>query len=360
MLQKTEKEIGAELEKLQVACTEKLGSEPTIVKDSYKKELAYMKKVLPNLDKISQANRAFVRTKAKYKDELRSPAIFFEGVVMGVSAPFDMVGSVIKAARQAYKVDPQKAIAEGIVDVEGKPLDTRTHFKSGKENRSFGKPLPDHSWIKNVFGIASGKDLEPKTFKLVISDDQALEETPMWVPVTFRANLPDLQPNPNEYKMNPSTRLQFEVLEQSGMPELTKLMEDSMLERYKVPLSEVPQYHMRTADDPQRIVIVEGDVSNIAFSPNAVTGNKMLVLDDESLPTEHPGVTCWVPEHLFESLNFGKGSRAIVVGQTTEAMFQGEPNHLINVLGVYAIPELRIPPDEVSHKVLERSARQIR
>jgi hypothetical protein len=158
--------------------------------------------------------------------------------------------------------------------------------------------------------------------------------------------------------LNPYSRIQFEVLPETA--DVMDIFEGGLLNHLLAELGDLPEYHKTVASDPQRVVIVQGDVQYVSPDPNASTGNRMMVLDDPSLPEDHPGVTCWIPEHLHENVDFGSGSRVIVVGSTTEAHFQEDINYLINVTGLYAIPKFKVPADEVPQGVTRRDAQQVR
>jgi len=347
--------IQEQLESLASACEAKLGIAKKIVYDKYASTVEDLKTKLPQLDEKKLLARAFIITKGYYKRELRSPAKFFEGVILGVNSPFDMVALARRQAAEMYRTDPEKAIKEGWTDAEGNPLDRRTSFGSGRANPNYGKPLPEHSYIQNIFGVCRAQgEKEFVPFKLTLGDQLANKiEIPTMVPVQFRANIPEAQDDPNVRRLNPYTRMTFTPVQVDGF-DVETILNDKMLDRYKVELGDLQAYHARVASDPQRIVITQADVQYIDPEVNAVTGNKMMVLDDATLPDDHPGVTAWVPPHLLDAIDFGIGSRVWVIGSTVEAQFNEGPSILINVLGIHAIPEYKVPPDEVSAGIVSK------
>ena len=138
------------------------------------------------------------------------------------------------------------------------------------------------------------------------------------------------------------------------------ILEHKDLSRFKTDLKEIPEYHGQVADDPQRVVITQGDVQHISPEANPTTGNKMMVLDDDNLGDQDNGITCWIPPHLQAQIDFGAGSRVVVVGSTNEAEFQEGVNYLINVTGLYALPDYKLPPDEVPRAAVTRDLRQVK
>jgi len=297
--------------------------------------------------------RAWSITRSFFRQELRSPALFFEGVVLGVAPPFDTIAQMRRTAKEVFAVDPDRAVREGFTNSEGIPLDNRKTFSSGAPNANYGKPLPEHAYITNVFGIARKQgEADFKPFKMMLGDAHTNLNVPLNQPVTFRANIPDRQPDPSELRLNPYAHINFASMQVADF-KIQEIYEMQILAKYRASLNEIPQYHVRNANDPQRVVITQGDVQFVGAEPNPVTGNRMLVLDDETLPDDANGITAWVPPHLFSLLDCGMGSRIIVVGNTVEATFREGPTYLINVHGLYAIAEFKIAPDEVATQVVQ-------
>jgi len=356
LLEKAEgskEEILEQLNALATACEERLGIPKNDVLAKYEAEYKNLAKVLKTKDADVLARRTFVKIKGIFGQELRSPALIFEGVTLGVTEPFDMVRSARQAAMAAWQEDPHNAIAKGICDSNGVPLDTKATYASGKANRNFGKPLPDHSYIRNVVGIVEHEG-KMKLFSMPLGDRQINVMVLGMQPYTFRANVSNTQNDPNKLALNPYARIEFTPRDE----DIGEVLQDNadVIESFRMVLDEIQQYHGRVSGDPQRFCIVEADVMYIDPQPNPNTGNRMVVLSDESLPQDHPGVTAWIPESI--PVDFGAGSRVVLCGQTTETTFQAEEglNYIINVTGVYAIPELKVPADEVP----QSAVRQVR
>lgn len=370
-MEELEKELAGDvtkqLEALASQVAAKLGQTETDVMTRFQKELELIKKQLPTLSTEVQQSRAFIRVKGLYKQELRSPAKMFEGIILGAASPFDMIGQMMREARARFTKDPEEAVTKGIVSAEGQPLDTRTH-RGVRENPNVGKPLPEHEWIQNLYGIArcpSEPDhTTPKVFTMALGDRLATKvKIPVFKTVVFRANIPDRQPDPKVLKLNPYARIEFTPAEIEDFPPLQAMLEESpLLDAHRVNLDGIAGFHEREQNNPQRFCIVKGDASGILPDPNPVTGNRMIILDDESLPADHDGVVGWVPEELFGMLDFGVGSRIFVTGSTVK--YQPDqsrpPTTMLNVHGVYAVPEYKIPPDEVPQSVISRDAEQVK
>ena len=355
-----DKDVKGGLEMLAKQCEAKLGiPKETVIKD-YEAAAKQMATQLKGLDAKTLSQRVFVKVKGKYKAELRSPAAFFKGIVLGVSEPFNMVAKARREAHEVYTTNPSKAVEEGWTDAEGTPLDRKKTYASGAPNRDYGKPLPTQSLIQNVFGVCQKRGEKTwKIFKIMLGDNLAGKvPVPIMKPVVFRANVATNQRDSNVLALNPYSRIQFDVQQEEH--DVMDIFEGGLLNHLLAELKDLPDYHKRVASDPQRVVIVQGDVQYISPEPNRSTGNRMMVLDDATLDEDHPGVTCWIPEHLHSVVDFGSGSRVVVVGSTTEAKFQDDVNYLINVTGLYAIPKFKVPADEIPQGVTRRDAQQVR
>jgi len=70
-------------------------------------------------------SRALNRLKLIYKKQLRSPAVGFEGIVLGAEEPRDMNARLIRDAIGMFKLNPQAAVSQGVTNEDGQPLDTR-------------------------------------------------------------------------------------------------------------------------------------------------------------------------------------------------------------------------------------------
>lgn len=354
-------DVGDKLKKLQNACQEKLGIEPEQVISTYNKELTRLKSVLADLSEEQLARRAYVTVSGLFKRDLRSPAKFFEGIVIGAGPIFNMVGQAREEALALWQTDREKAIKEGFTDAEGRPLDRREQFASGRKNPEFGKPLPEERNIQNAVGVAAPKGGDIKFFRLVLGENLAGKvKIPLNTPVMFRANIPDTQEDPNMYRLNPYAHIEFQETENPEIPPAEEIYESEYLEKYRVPLGELPDFHKIHGRDPQRFLATVGDVAFIDEAPNPTTGSLRIVLDDETLPEEHDGFAAWVTPHLQGMIDFDMGSRIYACGSSASTEFRDRGEvWMINLFGFFAIPRFKIPKGEAPRGILGKDTEQV-
>jgi len=337
--------------------SEKLSLTAEEVKEEFDNFLQEEKDIHENLSSEQQDQRALQRLALYYKRQLRSPAVGFEGIIIGASDCIDILAKQRKEANELYKTDPMTAISQGLTDEEGTPLDTRETWKNGKHNNQFGKPLSEHNFLRNVFGIAvlnskTNSDGKPRLFQMTLSGQKAQNETlPLFKPVKFMAI--KKEETDNEFKLNASQFTNFTINEKLELPEYRSLIDNHV---GLIKLTELESYHTTNKDDFNRIAVVEGDVSLMNLEPTSV-GSRILVLDDVEASLEDldsKSVTCWIPSRI--NLDFAEGSKVLVVGRTSQGKKRDsngnptdEPGDIsLNVFGIYALPEYKISvPEEV-------------
>jgi len=341
-------EIETKVQELAKVVEDKLGVSSQEVLDQWVEEKALVAQLRPEMDAEQQSKRAFLRLRGHWKKELRSPAIFYEGMIVKVASPMDIMRSMRQAALTIYEKNPHKAVTEGWTDAEGTPLDIRKTYKSGKVNADFGKPLPEHQYIQNIMGVAKSADMvKPVVFTMVLSNRLAGQlDMPLFTPVKFRANPARTQPTDGTLGLNEYSGLRFVPTEIEGFPG-TEAVIEQFFETYMCPVEDLPTWHKQNEDDPRRFVIVEGDVDDVDPQANPTTGNCRIVLIDNSGSVE---IVCWIPEHLKHLLIFDSGSRVIVGGRTAQTTFgegaDAEERTMINVETMYAIPGDMIPLEQ--------------
>jgi len=343
---------------------EKLGIEEKEIDSIYSLLLEEEKKLHPDLSEEDQEKNAVRLLRIRFRRQLRSPAVPFEGIVLGATGIINTTMKRQQQARDYYKENPQKAVDEGFTDEDGNPLDNLKVFSTGRANPNYGRPLKDR-FLRNVFGVAihMGKEERPRPFFLTLNDEQTKMDVPINKPVKFRAidRTPD---GSNKLILNGSTVTKFEKIEKK-LPDAKEIIE-KILSNYKVELANLREAHEEKKEDPLRIIITEGDVVSVELSSSSI--NSRVILDDESIPLIDEngkvkrGTTCWVPAHI--PINFSERSRVLVIGQTGEGAFYDEEERRfvtrpgkgeiqINVLGIIPlegyteIPEIRdIQPEE--------------
>jgi len=344
-------EVIEQLSVLAKQCEEKLGILADAVFAKYEAEFNILKKVMATNDENIIASRTYAKIKGHYNQELRSPALTYTGMVLGVTEPFDMVRSAKRLAAQMWDENKDKAIAEGYCNAQGEALDIKATYANGNPNKKYGTPLPEHSYIRNVIGICQHEG-QMTLFSMMLGDRLYDLDVKTMTPVTFRANPAKNQNEQGILSLNPYSRITFEP---TGADSGEYLQENARLyEEYTMQLGNIQSFHNANSG-PRRFCIAEGDVMYIDYVPNPNTGNKMMVLEDETLPPGHNGITCFIPGHI--NIDFGSGSRVVICGQTTETNYQaeeGEVNYIMNITGLFAIPELKVPCDEVPQSAVQR------
>ena len=338
-------DVQPKIEALANRCVEKLGMDYNEVMTHFETETASItSRMAEGTPREKILRKAWVRTNGHFKGELLSTAVSFAGIVVGVADKFDMATKPRRIAKEMWDADPGKAVKEGYCDVEGVPLDIRKVFaSSGKDNRDYGKPLPEHSFIRNIRGVAKRPDGTLKRFTMALSGTNADIIVPQMVPVNFRANIADDQES--DYKLNQWSRIAFH--EVGGAPEpdfenMPSLLADQY-DQYLCECGGLKDYHARVGGDPQRFVLLNVDIDHVAPEPNPVTKNHMVIVSDDTIDSTQRGITCWVPEHL-QPLEGDAGSRAIIGGSTNESEFGDEKVILVNVHSIYFFPEDLVKP----------------
>jgi len=301
--------------------------------------------------------RTLHRTILFFKRHQRSPAKLFEGMILGISRVRDMSEFQIRQALKLYEENPQKAVTDKIVIVVNDkpiPLDTREKFASGKSNFNYGKPLPEHNYLRTVYGVVKKGTDNPMWFRLNINGEKALQEDiPLFKSVQFRA-LDRTQETDTQLNLNSSSTTAF-VPSDIKLPPVDELLQTHGVNQ--VELANLNEWHTTNKDktNDERIIITKGFVNHI--SDVYSSGNRMLVLDNVE-DIDFVGVTCWMPNHI--PLTISEGCEAYVIGIVNQASKKNDDgsysddleNVTINVLGVHT-DEPMANPEDLTDKVLE-------
>jgi hypothetical protein len=126
----------------------------------------------------------------------------------------------------------------------------------------------------------------------------------------------------------------------SGMPSMRNLVADKLRDKV-TGLTNLENYHnsVQTKPAKERIVVTDGNVTNMNMNPNK-TGNRTLFISDINADFNYEdggysSTPCWVPPHI--DIDFGIGSHVMVIGRTSQSRNQetGELRQCsINVFGV--------------------------
>lgn len=321
------------------------------------------KEIHANLSESDQERRAFHRLALMYRKRQNSPAVGFEGMIIGVGDCVDIVAGAKRKAIALFNQDPQTAVNEGITDENGVPLDARREWSTGRENRGFGKPLPENNFMRNIFGVASksGKEETPKFFSMTINGPAAEnEDITIFKPVRFMA-IDKSQEGDTEYKLNASQFTKVVVDEKIQLPPV-KTVIDTYCKNHIVAMANLETYHTTEVTNFNRLVIVEGDVSSLNLQPTAF-GSRIMSLEDMSSleDLDSHGTTCWIPSQC--EIDFAEGSKVLVIGRTAQGKKKDDDGKQteelgdvsINVFGLYAIPEFKIDLQEEIKEITEES-----
>jgi len=358
--------------------------------------------------KDKQFTNSMRRLYIRYKKQLSSPAVVFDYFAIGVG---DLIDTVAKRRREAFSMyqndnvgtlfsesnpngvvivlykddyiaseklkeykdltilglieraprdNPDEQEAKGDMEYCVVPVDNRKVFRSGKDNRGYGKPLPKKSYMRNIFGIGmhSGSK-KPKFMQITVNDALAEKIPSVWTALRSRFNWrpsDEEKANPDlivKYRLNGSSATKFEPASIDNQPDFEMVIK-KFADDFFVQIEELDNWHDENEDDQGRVVITEGDVTQLMLEPTA-QGSRRIVIDDMALgfggeDELQTGVTCWVSAHI--PIDFGEESRVIVIGKTNRGRskdevtgewtdeYGGDVN--MGLYGIYAIPEFKV------------------
>lgn len=301
--------------------------------------------------------RALQSLTLRYKAFLKSPTVGFEGIIIGAGDVIDMVARKRSQALREYDSDPQSAVMKGLVNEQGEPLDTIQTFRTGRANPNYGQPLPENSYQRTIFGVATKSNKEddkPKVFVMNIRGDMANDiDIPMFEPVNFSAidRTPD-ELKDEKYILNASRMTRFVKNANLNFPPIKDIL-NKVCQDYIADFKDLEEYHKRNEDDYNRFVLISGGVSSLNLEGTEYGSRIMNLEDVENLEDfDMDGVTCWIPQHV--KIDFAEGSKVVVIGKTNQRTKRDENGNeekgdvSINVYGIYAVPEYKIElPEDV-------------
>jgi len=332
--------------------SKKLGVSVKDLEAEYDALLKDEQNIHPNLTKEQIDSRALSRLYNKYRRGLSSRASHFTGVNLGDSGLVDLIEIKKRFAKKIFETNAENAIVQGLTNAKGIPLDTREKVR-GKPNPSFGKPFSedDKSFIRHIYGVVF-IDNSTRFYKMTAFGEVAERlQVPLYQECTFRAN-DKTQSGVGDLELTAVSATKFTPTGKDID------MQSVFKSHHYVTIDKLDDYHEQHKADRNRITITEGDVITMNLEPNQVTGNRMILLGDSSLGFEDKfgrpvrGIVCWIPESL--PIDFGEDSRVLVIGQTNRGRGYdyeaGEPtdepgNIMMNVYGIWAIPEFKINLD---------------
>lgn len=296
----------------------KTGKPVTEVQTMYESHLASLPPTITG--DIKRQKYAVKLTNRDCGVNTKSPAVAFEGVIVGAGDTRDMMEGIWKKAVEDYQKDQAGTVARkeiAIIDGVVTPLETRATWPDGNPNKDFGKPKAKHAYVKDlIMAVRKPGETAWTSGKMRLRGDQCSVNVPFGKICEFKA-LGEIVNG--EYNLRSSVTTQF-ALKGETTPEAFMDILDTAFPTRTKELGECLAYHQSLVGTPgfyDRFVITEGTVAYIKF-PDTDDKNIMIVLNDDSLTEPVDGVTIWLPNKLRSLINFGRQSVVTVVAQTRE------------------------------------------
>ena len=288
-------------------------------------------------DEAAIVARALRRTMLYFKKQLRSPAVKFQGIILAAGQARDLIAKQHAAAIASYKADPDAAIRNGVVSVEGEvitPLDTRATWANNKVNPGFGKKLPEHSWLRTVYGVSAVEGEQPRFFIMNLNGTRGKDlEVPLHTPVEFKA-VNKTEATDTHMKMNASAYTNFEPWADSTMPGVMEVI-NAFCKNNLVDIANLEDWHAANEKDFNRFCIVKGDI--LTLNPELTAfGSYVMSIDGDDWDSE--ATMCWV-DGAVNIDNLAEADEVVVFGSTSKGLDkEGNPRDVsINVMGIYPI-----------------------
>jgi len=285
-----------------VEWSKRIGKTPDDLRREVEEAVAKIRKLRPDLKEDEVKAEVLKQIFLKHRAELRAPAIEFEGIIIGDTGVEDAVARRRQICLEMLNKNPEQAILLKFVNEKLQPL-SRT-----------GKVLPEHLYIRRLFGFCRSK--EDPTFKLFVmrmgEKCPAFKAVvPMFVPLTFRANINKNQPIDGWLNLTGSISTNFSPVV-GKVENITEMMLNSGI---YVPLEKVEQYHLaNTSLFWKRHIITAGTVSNIGtFTKKDGTQGTMISLWNENVENDITGFYSGLVKADI-------GDDAIIFGRTATRM----------------------------------------
>ena len=304
---------------------------------------AYEKGVVewPDIDEETRWGRVANIMGAQMTKEQRSDAKLMLMYFFSCGQRRDLSANDFAEKKKAYLEDSEKAVAEGICNVQGVPLDTRaTYPNTDIPNRNYQKPLQPF-YQKVAFGIAKlphGTEIKFLTVRL--RNKQSQLKVPIEEPVMGRVNIR----SEDEYHIN-CTSSTITRLQRADFPEVADINKAELLAGVSEGFVSDPiglaDWMDATEDLP--FVMVEGDI--VSDVTETSTGGLRFFLGDPSQDVDFAGINCFAPAS-DEISALGTGSRIRVLGYPTEGQdLEGNPQITLNANVVGVVYAVAAPDD---------------
>ena len=327
--------------------------------------------------------RATTKTNSGSNSLVKSAFGFF----VSLESPRDMMSWSRNKAKEEYLRDNDKALSDGLVAVATEngdgtytlaryykgdyaekmvktlnagaeeledgsiiiPIDPMPNYPSGLENKRYGKPLPVNEFRRSGIFYGSIDGGEMKSYYFSYKNQGGVDFTPDtfdWV--HFKAIPSD--DGLNLYGMTTATKDSL-IRNEDVNPDNSDYRDMSSFDfsaclfenypKYGTTLVDLDRLHQTQQMEQSRdkIAIVEGTVVNQRMTPTS-NGNRIISITDKAADMELTedddgdlATTCWIPEHI--NINFGIGSKVIVIGRTSQRIIDGEAEPItINTSGL--------------------------
>ena len=244
-----------------------------------------------------------------------------------------------------------KDLPESSMEVDGRtiiPIDERKVLPWGGENPQYGYPRAASNWRRNVHFIGEVEGGKPQYWCISSKNETAKNWDVKANEYLFIDLIWDAEKNAAYPVKDTLSNVIYNSeattpRDTASMPTMRNLVAD-MLKPKITGLINLENYHnsVKTLPAKQRIVITDGNVTNMNMNPNK-TGNRTLFISDINADFDYESggyssTPCWVPPHI--DIDFGIGSHVMVLGRTSQSRNQetGEMRQCsINVFGVIVL-----------------------
>lgn len=303
----------------------------------------------------AQISNAVFQLTTSLKSHKRSPAIQCEGMILGITQPFDyqtgLKNKQMKELARLFEVYDSKVISQdminsligmGYADPESNLesgiiwLDIKPKFNSGNANSNYGKPWlpPEETCIMNIEGFVKpsqplddGTELPFQKFNFSLSDAEFFQSRPGINNIDCLLNLqPFKQFNAKfiyntehkEFRMSSLTEFKFNDSELDILS-----ICNSVLPEHVRTVSTLHEHYVKFGDSRDDFVIFKAGVQRIINKVSPI-GNRKIYADD---PTINPldmfkdgelaeDTLIEVPEAI--PITFARGSQILIVGKVSQ------------------------------------------
>lgn len=222
-----------------------------------------------------------------FTTNMRSSAVAYNVVVLGITNPQDMVRNRRKKLEEKYANSPAECVADGSVRLTGdgyELIDINKTFPGGSENFNFGKPIPQHSWMTTLIAVAKkpGEDQKWMPATVYLRDELALEKIPLFTEMEVRLN-GKYSGEQNRYLLNSakSTTAFDHIVREISSSEITELVDTVYANKFVLPAKLLEDLE-ETKGDYNRFVVTEATLNRHYLNPKE-DGVSSIELRDESL-----------------------------------------------------------------------------